>query len=120
MADIELSALAWLPARVARVRQLVLATQHHQADDADADAWLFLDLDLSVLGAAEDGYDAYSRAIRAEYDWVPDADYRAGRSKVLAGFLQRAWIYRTPALREAWEATARANLLRELNTLQAG
>ena len=85
----------------------------------DADAWLFLDLDLSVLAQRADRYDAYARAIRAEYDWVPDARYAQGRANVLERFAQRDAIYHTPALHMAWEQRARCNLAAELSALAA-
>jgi predicted metal-dependent HD superfamily phosphohydrolase len=92
----------------------VLATQHHQADAHDADAWLFLDLDLSILAQTPERYQAYTEAVRAEYAWVDDARYRAGRAAVLRSFIDRDAIYRTPELHAAWEAPARANLAAEL------
>lgn len=117
LARSELAALGWPGADVTRVAELVLATQHHRADVHDADAWLFLDLDLSVLGQSAAQYAAYSAAVRAEYAWVDDARYRDGRSAVLRSFLGREAIYRTPDIRAAWEATARANLANELKSL---
>jgi predicted metal-dependent HD superfamily phosphohydrolase len=95
---------------VQRVVSLVIATQHHETDTSDADAWLFLDLDLSVLGQSAQTYAAYSGAVRAEYAWVEEAAYRQGRAKVLRSFIERERIYRTPALHEAWDASARRNL----------
>jgi predicted metal-dependent HD superfamily phosphohydrolase len=43
------------------------ATQCHDAAAGDPDAWLFLDLDLSVLAQAAARHDAYSATVRAEY-----------------------------------------------------
>ena len=120
LARAELGALGWAAADVERVAALVLATQHHDAVAVDSDAWLFLDLDLSVLARRADRYDAYGAAIRAEYGWVADAAYREGRAKVLASFMQRSAIYRTPALHAAWEARARINVGRELTALTRG
>ncbi len=56
----------------------------------------------------------YCAAIRAEFEWVPDAAYAQGRSRVLESFVTRDVIYRTPALRDLWEPAARINLQREL------
>ena len=120
LARAELAAIGWPAARIDRVAAMVLATQHHRADAADADTWLLLDLDLSVLGQRADVYDAYSRAIRAEYARVDAEAYREGRRRVLDGFLARDAVYRTPALHEAWEAAARANLARERQALLEG
>ena len=114
LARIELAALGWRAPDIERIATLVLATQRHQADPHDADAWLFLDLDLSVLAQTPERYQAYAEAVRAEYAWVDDARYRAGRTAVLRSFIERDAIYRTPALRAAWEAPARANLAAEL------
>jgi predicted metal-dependent HD superfamily phosphohydrolase len=116
----ELAALGWPMADAERVAALVLATQHHDAPRDDADAWLFLDLDLSVLAQRADRYDAYRHAIRHEYDWVPEARYAQGRANVLERFAQRDAIYRTPALHAAWEQRARRNLAAELGSLTAG
>lgn len=117
LARSELGAIGWPAEAIERVAALVLATQHHQADSGDADAWLFLDLDLSVLGQTPSRYAAYSRAIRAEYSWVAEADYRRGRRRVLASFLTRTALYRTPTLHAAWEARARLNLQHEWASL---
>jgi predicted metal-dependent HD superfamily phosphohydrolase len=117
MAAEALGALGWPVAAAERVAALVLATQHHQADLSDSDAWLFLDLDLSVLGQSAARYAAYAHAVRAEYAWVEDSAYRSGRARVLQGFLAREQIYRTPELHGAWEAAARRNLRHELAAL---
>jgi len=117
LARVELAALGWAATDVERVAALVLATQHHQAQAGDTDAWLFLDLDLSVLAQSPAHYATYAAAIRAEHEWVDEARYRKGRSAVLRSFLDRAAIYRTPELRAAWEAAARTNLSAELSGL---
>jgi predicted metal-dependent HD superfamily phosphohydrolase len=114
-----LGELAWAEGDIARVQALVRATAGHDAPLDDSDAWLFLDLDLSVLGQSSALYERYSQAIRAEYAWVDEAAYLAGRRGVLQRFLAREAIYRTPALRAVWEAAARANLQAELATLPA-
>lgn len=117
MAAEELGALGWRSEAVERVAMLVLATQRHQAEPSDADAWLFLDLDLSVLGQSAAHYAAYADAVRAEYAWAEEGAYRSGRARVLQGFMARERIYRTPVLYEAWEAAARRNLKAELAAL---
>jgi predicted metal-dependent HD superfamily phosphohydrolase len=101
----------------AELSALVLATQHHDADPSDSDAWLFLDLDLSVLAQSAAHYGAYAQAVRAEYAWVDAAAYRSGRVRVLKGFLAREHIYRTPLWQAAWESRARRNLRREIAML---
>jgi len=114
-----LTGLAVPEALVERVRSLILVTKHHDAGADDAAAVL-VDADLSVLGADQAAYDAYARAIRVEYAWVPEAAYRAGRARVLASFLARDGIYVTAAFRERFEARARVNLARERQKLESG
>lgn len=58
--------------RVYSVRRLVLATRRHRMEDDVPDLGLFLDADLSILGAPEEVYAAYVEAIRKECLWVPD------------------------------------------------
>jgi predicted metal-dependent HD superfamily phosphohydrolase len=99
---------------VTRVAELVLATKHHEADPADADALLFIDADLAILGAPADEYARYREAIRTEYAWVEPERFRAGRREVLERFLARESIYRTPAIRDRFEAAARENIATEL------
>lgn len=100
------------------VFQLILATKHHRADDIDAA--ILLDADLAILGAEPVEYDRYAVAIRREYDWVPDDQFRAGRAKVLDSFLNRPTIYATESMRTRFEERARSNLRRELADLSGG
>ena len=80
-------------------------------------ACVLLDADLAILGAAASEYKAYSRAIRQEYSWVPDREYRWGRKQVLDRFLQRNRIYYTSELFLALEERARDNLQGEIRDL---
>ncbi|MCP3799121.1 hypothetical protein NLX83_07620 [Allokutzneria sp. A3M-2-11 16] len=98
---------------VARVEKLVLATITHESD-GDLLADILLDADLAILGASEEQYDAYVRAVRAEYAHVPDEHWRVGRSAVLRGLVDREVIYRTADARRRWDSAARSNMRREL------
>lgn len=99
-----------------RVEELILATKTHRANDPTTA--LLLDADLSILGGEGKTYDKYARAIREEYIWIPEELYRAGRAKVLEGFLRRERIYQTGQF-GVLEAPARANLGRELEALKS-
>ncbi|MBZ9746943.1 hypothetical protein LB516_16965 [Mesorhizobium sp. CO1-1-7] len=108
--------------RLSRVSAMILATATHQVplfDDVAAtrDASLFLDMDLSILGAAPDAFDAYERAVRREYGWVEEAMWRAGRGAVLKGFLARPHIFHTQEFRQRFEPQARRNMARSLQAL---
>lgn len=98
------------------VRRLVLATRH-PSRPAENDARYVVDIDLAILGAAPEAFDAYEAAIRREYRWVPGPLYRAKRRLVLQGFLDLDRIYTTEELGRRWEKRARANLERSLARL---
>jgi predicted metal-dependent HD superfamily phosphohydrolase len=99
------------------VARLILLTTSHTASADDHVGQVLLDADLAVLGAERDIYDAYARAIRQEYAWVNEPDYRTGRRRVLQRFLGRPVIYFTRAMRAQAEGQARANLAREIAAL---
>jgi predicted metal-dependent HD superfamily phosphohydrolase/phosphopantetheine adenylyltransferase len=103
-------------------RELVLATKTHSVPDslaARADARYFLDADLLVLALRPSIYDRYSRQIRAEYAHLSEAEFRAGRGRVLRSLLDRAALFLTPYFRDRHEERARLNLRRELASLGA-
>lgn len=101
---------------------IIRATAAHKVpadlgtEDA-ADAALFLDMDLSILGAPETVYDAYEVNIRREYAFVPLEAYRKGRGAVLSGFLSRERLYITDIAHDAWDRQARLNMKRALDGL---
>jgi predicted metal-dependent HD superfamily phosphohydrolase len=110
------------PARCERVADLIRRTQDHtqpQPPD-DADLLLFLDADLSILGAPETAYWEYARQIRREYRLVPEEVYRPGRRKVLAKLLAAPVLFHTPALHDELDAAARRNLQAELDAWEHG
>ncbi len=102
------------PATIERVSLLILATQGHQIDPDDRDLCIFLDADLAILGTAPATYQAYQKSIRREYGWVADAEYQAGRIRVLESFLARDRLYYTQLLFNELESIARLNLEGEI------
>ncbi len=110
------------PVRRERVADLICRTADHtqpQPPD-DADLLLFLDADLSILGAPAAAYWEYARQVRREYQLVPEPLYRTGRSQVLAKLLAAPVLFHTPALRAAFDAPARRNLQAELAAWEQG
>lgn len=99
-----------------RVHKLIMATVHPHPP-TDADMALLQDIDLSILGADAELYDRYEGWIRREYDFVPEAAFRKGRSAVLRSFLDQDVIYHTAKLIERLEVSARDNLNRALGKL---
>ena len=98
------------------VTQLILATKHAAAP-ATPDQRLIVDLDLAILGAAPEQYDAYAEAIRTEYRHMNEATFKVGRRHILQGFVARPTIFSTDAFIQKYEAPARENLLREIDQL---
>jgi predicted metal-dependent HD superfamily phosphohydrolase len=94
--------------------RLILLTKGHRAETGDRAGEVLLDADLAILGADEPAYGRYAAAIRREYAWVPEEDYRAGRARVLEEFLRRPRIYHTEEMYAQAEAAARRNLAREV------
>lgn len=105
-------------AHAARVEELVLATTAHSASPDDPAAWVLLDADLAILGADPLAYDRYRLAVREEYAALDEPAWRAGRTAVMSGLLARDPLYGTRAARRRWEAAARANIARELDSLR--
>ncbi len=97
--------------------RLILLTKVHHAEPKDHEGHILLDADLAILSSEADRYHQYSQAIRKEYSWVSDAEYRAGRSKVLQRFLERDSLYFTAKFQADREEQARRNLAHELDQL---
>jgi predicted metal-dependent HD superfamily phosphohydrolase len=109
----DLTELGWEADRVECVARMIEGTNAH-LDPSDADTAVLFDADLAILGAEPDAYQVYVGRVRDEYGHLDDAEWSAGRSAVLAGFLERPHIYATAGGRERWEAAARANITAEL------
>jgi predicted metal-dependent HD superfamily phosphohydrolase len=111
--------------RLEFIAAMIRASANHrvpvsmQAPAAD-DCALFLDMDLAILASPAEEFAAYERAVRREYDWVPEKQWLAGRSQVLRNFLARPCIYASPQFRRSHEAAARSNLTRSLALLDDG
>jgi predicted metal-dependent HD superfamily phosphohydrolase len=101
-----------------KVIRMILATKHGEIP-SDPDTQLLCDLDLAILGQTDEVFDKYEEDIRIEYGWVPEADFRAGRRKILQSFLDRPSIYSTVHFRDKYELAARRNLTRSIERLSA-
>ena len=99
-----------------RVRELIFATRHSDAP-ARGDASLIADVDLSILAAGVEEYDAYRAAIRAEFEFADDEMFRQGRAAFLQRMLERERIYSTQWFLREMESRARWNMERELDQL---
>lgn len=101
------------------VVRLILLTAGHSVQAGDAIGARLVSIDLSILAAEPDRYDAYAAAIREEYAHVPEPLYRAGRAAILGRFLESEALFADPLWADRYERQARANLAREIAALTA-
>jgi len=114
----DLAALGEAPAVIDEVARLILLTKGHAVPPGDRLGAVLVSIDLSILGREPAAYDRYAGQVREEYGFVPDDAFRAGRAAVMRKFLQAPAIYADPAFAERYEARARANIAREIETLE--
>jgi predicted metal-dependent HD superfamily phosphohydrolase len=100
------------------VDRLIRLTARHDADASEPLDAAFHDADLWILSAPRTRFDGYCDQVREEYAYVPDEDYRTGRSAILGPLMHRDRIYRTSHALHTWETPARINLGRELTRLR--
>src|SRR5258707_3174753 len=86
--------------RIARIAAMIRATAGHPMPDfADAaagrDCALFLDMDLAILGSPAADFDAYEAAVRREYGWVREPQWKLWCRSMPPQFLARPAVYAT-------------------------
>ncbi|MFF2809457.1 hypothetical protein ACFVT2_20185 [Streptomyces sp. NPDC058000] len=120
LAERALPELGIAPPRTAEVARLVRLTVTHDPAPDDRNGAVLCDADLAVLAGSPDAYATYAAAVRTEYGFVPDPDFRAGRAAVLRQLLALPRLFRTPQGHDRWEQPARHNLSTELALLESG
>jgi len=107
-----------LPPELARrAKDLIIATKHNVVPIA-IEARILIDVDLSVLGKPLEEFEEYERNIRKEYSWVPEDQFKQGRSAILQMFLGRESIYFTDFFKARYETQARRNLQMSIDALR--
>jgi predicted metal-dependent HD superfamily phosphohydrolase len=110
----------WLPGQpldLGRIDQLIRLTARHGSlapGELDAEAALFVDCDMAILGAAPARFDAYDAAVAAEFAGLPPDWYRSGRRRFLLRLLAAPRIFWSDFFHARLDAAARANLDRAL------
>jgi predicted metal-dependent HD superfamily phosphohydrolase len=109
---------------LARAVRLIEASELHAVperlpDEEANDCRIFLDLDLSILGAEPAAFDRYEAGVRHEYRHLSDATFRAGRAAILRRLLERERLFLSDWGQERFEQSARTNLERSLRSLCA-
>lgn len=117
LAESDLRTLGLPAALVAEVARLVRLTVEHDPAPDDHNGQVLSDADLAVLALTPEDYRSNTAKVRAEYGHVSDADFKAGRTRVIASLLAAPALYRTPDGQRLWEDAARRNLTAELRSL---
>lgn len=118
-ASADLLAAHYTGVESAAAQAMVRHSAHHGPSN-DPDTQLFCDIDLYRLGVAYNDFLVHSRAVRAEYSHVSDADWARGRGEFFRGMLARAPLYQTTYWRDRLEAQARDNIARTIADLDEG
>jgi predicted metal-dependent HD superfamily phosphohydrolase len=92
---------------------MILATADHLSAEP-VDQRLFCDLDLSGLAADWEEFLDGSLRVRAEYPHLDAASFWQGRRRFWQRLLAAPAIFRSGCMPASWEASARANLQRQL------
>jgi predicted metal-dependent HD superfamily phosphohydrolase len=116
----QLGALGYPQQTIDRVAALIRMTQNHTVDPLDEDAALFLDMDMSILGADPAQYARYAANVRGEYISVDIPTFCAGRLQFVEHTLAQNRIFITDKFEQACGAQARINLEREKSVLMVG
>lgn len=119
-ADWARTSLAHKPDLAERVARVIEMTKNHAEGDASADAAIFLDMDIAILGAPWETYCAYAAGIRAEYPHIKDPAFAGGRGTFLAKQLEHPRTFRTDVYENEFGETARANMRWELEEMRKG
>ena len=70
--------------RIDKVVQWIERTWSHDGNGLDGDGRLFMDFDMSILGAESEAYALYTKQVRREYGHVNWLYWRVGRSQFLS------------------------------------
>jgi predicted metal-dependent HD superfamily phosphohydrolase len=102
------------------IEKMILATRHHVPEPGSShDLRVALDIDMSILGADRESYEAYAAGVRRE--WVPavttEEKFKAGRAAFLSKLLTSKAMFTTEEGKERWQAAARANVALEFARL---
>lgn len=101
----------------------IIKTKHHHVEESetenDEDLGIFLDMDLSILGAEQERYEKYIKDIRLEYNMYSDFAYGYGRYRALQSFISKEnkQIFCSRVFRPL-NSRARENIGWEMNLIQ--
>jgi predicted metal-dependent HD superfamily phosphohydrolase len=102
--------------------EYILATKLHKVSDSDdGDLKLFIDFDMSILGADRIAYTEYAAQIRREYIHVEHSAYCHGRAAFLKSTIAAGdRIFATDEFFDQYESQAKLNMEWEAEELSKG
>lgn len=119
LAEEQLRALNFSQSTIDRVTSLIRMTETHKADPADHDAALFLDMDMSILGAPAHIYERYAGQVRQEYMQYDAKTFCAGRLAFLTSTLASGKrLFLSNLYEERYGAQAKANMEAEKHHIE--
>ena len=101
------------------VHRLIMATTHRDPPPATLDEAFIVDIDLSSFGLPWEEFLRDSRAVRAEFPQVPDAEFYPRQKNFLESLGARPAFCFTEFFRDRHEARARRNIERLCAKLEA-
>lgn len=104
--------------KIIKIKQMIMATKDHVCEPGDKATALFLDIDMSILGAQSTIYQHYSDSIRKEMFWLPLALYRKARLDFLRSLEYRDTLFLTEIFQQRYEKQARKNIAEEQDFLR--
>ncbi len=105
------------PECVERVRDLILHTTH-RAPPPEGDQKLMVDIDLSGFGLPWAAFARDSRAVRAEFMHMSDAEFYANQVRFLSALIARERFFASDFFYQRYEQQARENIDRTLKGLR--
>lgn len=100
---------------VKRVYHLILATRHN-VNLNSSDEKLVVDIDLTILGCSQEGYNQFESNVRKEYKWIPSFIYKRKRKEILQSFLDRNRIYNLDYFHDNFDQQAQSNIQRAISS----
>ena len=100
--------------RITKVVQWIERTWSHDGNGLDDDGRLFMDFDMSILGAESEAYALYASQVRREYGHVNWLYWRIGRSQFLSSSTSKK-VFSSPqfaGLEDKARLNARAECLK--------
>lgn len=110
------SRFGWSTVDEGLLSRLINGTAAHgrHGDVPSRDARHFFDIDMAILAAKRERFEAYEAQIAEEYRALPKDAYIAGRRRFLEGLLEAERIYLSEYFHERLDRPARDNLRRTL------